>query len=83
MIRDSGELPVVPLIISLLSGQPLWGFGGDETILPIEDHDVCRIEYTEETNTINDLLRQNKVEVLASKFALGQRRAHCERHNAY
>ena len=52
--------------------------GGSETTVPIEDHDVCRIKYTEETDTINDLLCQHEVEVFASRFDLRQRRPHPE-----
>ena len=46
--------------------------------IPIEDHDVCGVEYTEEPNTIDNLLCQHEVEVFAGRFDLCQHRPHCE-----
>ena len=51
--------------------------------MPIEDYDVCRIEDTKETNTIDSLLCQYQVEVFASRFALCQHRPHRERGDAH
>ena len=82
VIRDRRERPVVPLITSLLKVERAQSEGG-KMIAPIEEHDVCRIEYPEESNAIDDLLRQHEVEVFTSRFDLRQRGPHPERHNAY
>lgn len=55
----------------------------DELIVPVENHDVRRIEDTEETNTIHNLLGQYQIEVFASRFALRQHRPHRERNDAH
>lgn len=52
-------------------------------IAPIDDHDVGRIEDTEETDTIDNLLCQHKVEVFAGSFSFRQQRPHREGHDAY